>query len=56
MIVRDELPLIEKNIEFHAKQGVDHFVVMDNTSVDSTREAFSIHDLQRFAPGRGRRT
>jgi Glycosyl transferase family 2 len=39
LIVRDELALIEANIEFHARQGFDHFVVMDNASVDGTREA-----------------
>ena len=38
LIVRDEIELISSNIEFHAAQGVDVFVVMDNASTDGTRE------------------
>ncbi len=38
LVVRDEIDLISSNIEFHAAQGVDVFVVMDNGSKDGTRE------------------
>jgi hypothetical protein len=38
LIVRDEVELISSNIEFHAAHGVDVFVVMDNASIDGTRE------------------
>jgi hypothetical protein len=38
LIVRDELEFIAENIRFHAAQGVDNFIVMDNGSRDGTRE------------------
>jgi hypothetical protein len=38
LIVRDELEFIADNIRFHAAQGVDNFIVMDNGSHDGTRE------------------
>lgn len=44
LIVRNELEFIAANIAFHASQGVDHFVIMDNGSTDGTREC--IESLQ----------
>jgi len=38
ILVKNEADIIEKNIRFHAKKGVDSFVVMDNNSTDGTRE------------------
>jgi len=38
ILVKNEEDIIEKNIRFHAKKGVDNFIVMDNNSTDSTRE------------------
>lgn len=38
ILVKNEADIIEDNIRFHAKQGVDGFVVMDNCSTDGTRE------------------
>ncbi len=38
LLVRDEADVIEANIRFHAAQGVDMFIVMDNGSRDGTRE------------------
>ena len=38
ILVKNEEDIIEKNIRFHAKKGVDNFVIMDNNSTDSTRE------------------
>jgi len=38
ILVRDEADVIEWNIRFHASQGVDYFIVMDNGSTDGTRE------------------
>lgn len=38
ILVRNEGDVIEHNIRFHAANGVDCFVVMDNGSSDGTRE------------------
>jgi hypothetical protein len=38
ILVKNEADIIEKNIRYHAKKGVDSFVVMDNNSTDGTRE------------------
>jgi hypothetical protein len=38
LLVKNEIDIIEDNIRFHAKQGVDCFAVMDNGSNDGTRE------------------
>ncbi len=38
ILVKNEADIIEKNIRYHAKKGVDNFVVMDNDSTDGTRE------------------
>jgi glycosyltransferase involved in cell wall biosynthesis len=38
LLVKNEADIIEDNIRFHASQGVDCFVVMDNGSKDGTRE------------------
>jgi len=38
ILVKNEADIIEKNIRFHAKKGVESFVVMDNNSTDGTRE------------------
>ena len=45
MLVRDELDIIEQNILFHLRMGIEHFVVTDNGSVDGTRDILS--DFQR---------
>jgi hypothetical protein len=38
LLVRDEEDIIEENITYHLSQGVDHFIVTDNKSVDNTRD------------------
>lgn len=38
LLVRNEEDIIEDNILFHASQGVDAFIVMDNLSTDRTKE------------------
>ncbi len=38
ILVRNEADIIEDNIRFHSRQGVDCFAVMDNGSDDGTRE------------------
>jgi hypothetical protein len=38
LLVRNEEDIIEDNIRFHARMGVDAFVVLDNASDDRTRE------------------
>ena len=36
VLVKNEADIIESNIRFHADQGVDGFLVMDNASEDDT--------------------
>lgn len=36
MLVRNEEDIIAENIEFHRARGVDHFIITDNRSTDST--------------------
>jgi hypothetical protein len=38
LLVRDEIDIIEQNIDFHLRLGIEHFVVTDNGSVDGTRD------------------
>ncbi|KZY99329.1 hypothetical protein A3746_05340 [Oleibacter sp. HI0075] len=38
ILVKNEADIIEDNVRFHARQGVDCFAVMDNASDDGTRE------------------
>lgn len=38
LLVRDSDDLVRANLDFHLGIGVDHVIVMDNRSVDSTRE------------------
>jgi len=38
LIVKDEEDVIEDNIKFHSKMGVDSFVILDNGSSDNTYE------------------
>ena len=54
LLIKNEADIIEDNIRFHASQGVDCFVVMDNGSNDGTREiiqalssSFEIHLIDR---------
>jgi hypothetical protein len=45
MLVRDEIDIIERNIDFHLRCGIEHFVVTDNGSVDGTRDVLA--DFER---------
>ena len=42
LLVRDEEDILRENIDFHLKQGVDHFIVTDNLSLDSTSEVVKL--------------
>jgi hypothetical protein len=46
MLVRDEIDIIESNIDFHLRMGIKQFVVTDNGSVDGTREKLA--DFKRL--------
>jgi hypothetical protein len=41
MLVRDEMDIIECNINFHLRLGIENFVVTDNGSVDGTRDVLA---------------
>ena len=45
LLVRDELDIIQQNINFHLQFGIEHFVVTDNGSTDGTRDILA--DFQR---------
>ena len=38
ILCKDEIDIIEKNILFHKRMGVDGFIVTDNNSTDGTRD------------------
>jgi Glycosyl transferase family 2 len=38
LLVRDEEDIVSENLQYHLEQGVDHVIVTDNRSRDSTRD------------------
>jgi len=46
LLVRDVDDQIRANLDFHARLGVDHFIVMDNRSTDRTREILADYERQ----------
>ncbi len=49
LLVRDEEDLLETNIEYHRSVGVDFFIIMDNNSIDKTKEI-----IQNYVTGMAR--
>ncbi|MGA7158729.1 MAG: glycosyltransferase family 2 protein [Acidobacteriaceae bacterium] len=45
ILVRDEVDIIEQNINFHIRYGIEQFVVTDNGSIDGTRDILA--DFER---------
>lgn len=46
LLVRDEEEIIEDNLNYHFAQGVDHVIVTDNCSTDSTPEILERYERQ----------
>ena len=46
LLVRDEIDIVGRNIDFHLDQGVDGIVAIDNGSVDGTREVLDEYARQ----------
>jgi len=46
ILVKNEEDIIEKNIKFHFKIGIDNFVIIDNGSTDNTYEI--LQNLQKI--------
>lgn len=40
ILAKDEIDVIEENIKFHLKQGIDFIIATDNNSTDGTKEVF----------------
>jgi Glycosyl transferase family 2 len=43
LLVRDEEDVLDTHLRYHLEQGVDHFVVTDNLSTDSTPEILAAY-------------
>lgn len=44
LLIRNEEMLIRANLEFHLAQGIDHIIVTDHGSTDSTREILAEYE------------
>lgn len=44
LLARDEADIIGDNLSFHLEQGVDHAVVIDNGSIDGTRDILADYE------------
>ena len=46
IVAKNEIDVIEENIKFHLKQGVDVIIATDNNSTDGTKEVFKKYQTQ----------
>ena len=49
LLVRDSADILDLNLRFHLAQGVDHFIVGDNGSVDGSLEILKRYEKAGFA-------
>ncbi|MEE9416838.1 MAG: nucleotidyltransferase family protein [Acidimicrobiales bacterium] len=47
LVVRDEVDIVAANLDYHLAQGVSQFLVVDNGSVDGTREILAWYEANR---------
>ena len=46
LLVQDEADILALNLEHHLAQGIDHFIVTDNRSVDATASILEEYSLR----------
>ena len=44
LLVRDEEDILDANLKYHLEQGIEHFIITDNLSIDGTRDILSHYE------------